>query len=65
MKRLTNRKRVRLCALDTANERQARMNRPPKFRRVSKSFLNEVDAETRRIVSDRAAHYSQRGVTLR
>jgi len=65
VKHLLNQSAVRRLALDTANARQARMNRPPKFWRVSQSFLADVEAAARRIVCDRAAHFQQRGKTLR
>ena len=65
MKHLLNLSQVRRFALEKSNERLAGMHRPPKFRRVSKSLLDEVEAATRRIVTAHAVNHAQRGVTLR
>jgi len=66
MSAVINKAAVRRLALDSANERRARVYKGAvdPFRAVSAAFLHEVESELRRLVERRAAEHWQKGVTL-
>lgn len=64
MSALINRAAVRRLALDVANRRRESKGLPPKFRRVGKAFLVEIETATRLAVTQRAEAHWQKGKTL-